>query len=98
MPGGSFGAEVGALVGALVWASVTVVAKFKAAVLSKVRSRRRRFGIPRGFATARPERATGVVAGELLERPARDRPAEVRHEPLVEPNIMHGNQNRAKHL
>src|SRR5206468_419758 len=52
----------------------------------------------RSVATGRPERAPGVAAAELVEPAARDGPAEIRHEPLVEPNIMHRNQNRAKHL
>src|SRR5437764_8393733 len=46
----------------------------------------------------RSKPAPRVRFAKLIKTSARDRPADVRHEPLVEPNIMHGNQNRAKHL
>src|SRR4051812_29196604 len=47
---------------------------------------------------ARPESAPRIALPEGLERARFDRPAEVARQPLVEPNIMHGRQHRAKHL
>ena len=45
-----------------------------------------------------PELTPRIVRAELLKSPLADRPADVRHQPLVEPHIMHGNEHRAKHL
>src|SRR5438874_3686812 len=39
-----------------------------------------------------------VCLPELLEATVADRLAHVRHQPLVESNIMHGNQHGTKHL
>ena len=47
---------------------------------------------------SRPEPAPRVSPPEFVKAPGPDRPADVRHQALVEPNIMQGNENRAKHL
>src|SRR5688572_22974535 len=47
---------------------------------------------------SRPQPAPRVLTPELVECSIADRPADVRHQPLVEPDIMHGEQNRSKHL
>src|SRR5947199_22679 len=42
--------------------------------------------------------AAWVVSQAAGKRARGDGPADVRHQPLVEPNIMHGSEDRAKHL
>src|SRR5689334_18895658 len=46
----------------------------------------------------RPEHASRVIPAKIVESPLADRPADVSHQPLVEPNIMHRAKDRAKHL
>src|SRR5258706_1514619 len=47
---------------------------------------------------ARSKPASGVVLQKPPERSIANGPADVRHEPLEEPNIMHRNEDRAKHF
>src|SRR5258706_8585600 len=47
---------------------------------------------------ARSKPASGVVLQKPPERSIANGPADIRHEPLVEPNIMHRNKDRAKHF
>src|SRR3954466_9564163 len=46
----------------------------------------------------RTQRAPRVGPPELLEVPFGNGPADVRHQALVEPDIMHGDEDRSKHL
>src|SRR5687767_3853510 len=50
------------------------------------------------FVARRPQRTPRVGRQELCKSSLRQRPADVRHEPLVEPGIMHRNQDGTKHL
>ncbi len=45
-----------------------------------------------------PDQTSGVGPPEVFKRPGRDRGADIGHQPLVEPNIMHGNEDGSKHL
>src|SRR5215212_3230405 len=47
---------------------------------------------------SRAQPAPRVAASEVFELARTDRPANVRHQALVEPNIMQRNEDRAKHL
>src|SRR6478672_2194787 len=57
-----------------------------------------RFGTYANLRRRRPQRRARVGPPPLVECPLPDRPADVRHQPLEEPNIMQGNEDRAKHL
>jgi hypothetical protein len=54
--------------------------------------------VTRHVTTSRPEPAPRVGPPEFFETPGPDRPADVRHQALVEPDIMQGNEDGAKHL
>src|SRR3954451_9779304 len=46
----------------------------------------------------RADRGACVVLGEFFKSPLANCPTDVRHQPLVESDIMHGNQHGSKHL
>src|ERR1051325_3711068 len=45
-----------------------------------------------------PQQAPRVATHKVMKPPSADGAADIRHEALVEPHIMHGNEHRSKHL